>query len=362
MVLSQGDARSLVSATGFKSILFAGQFIGHSRWRFEAFRSLGFECTYLDQRPHFDETSWRRPLEKAEFRLKHGPHVDRWNAAVIGAAKETKADVVWIDKGLFLREETVRHLHRWARVVVHCLHDDFRYRLYQRTPFERAVPEYDLHLVTRPANVDELTAFGARHVEKFLFSFEPSVHRPVAVTPAFGKDEPDVVFIGHYEPGREISIGAAAAAGVSVGIWGPMWRGRGERSVRRLAGKNGVVRGAGLWGDDYAGAFSGARIGLGLLSGWMRDQHTCRSMEIPACGGVLVAERTREHLELFEEGCEAVFFGSTSELTEAVARLAESETLRKTIATAGRERVVRSGYDHVSEAKRHVARIRSVMT
>jgi spore maturation protein CgeB len=85
-------------------------------------------------------------------------------------------------------------------------------------------------------------------------------------------------------------------------------------------------------------------------------------MEIPACGGVLVAERTSEHLELFEEGCEAMFFGSMSELTEVIARLAESETLRNTIAAAGRARVLRSGYDHISEAKRHLARIRSVMT
>jgi hypothetical protein len=50
-------------------VLFAGQFVGHSRWRFDSFRALRVECCYLDQRSYFDETSWRRPLERVEFTL-----------------------------------------------------------------------------------------------------------------------------------------------------------------------------------------------------------------------------------------------------------------------------------------------------
>jgi len=41
-------------------------------------------------------------------------------------------------------------------------------------------------------------------------------------------------------------------------------------------------------------------------------------VEIPACGSLLLAERTPEHLELFEEGREAEFYGTEQEMLEKI--------------------------------------------
>ena len=93
----------------------------------------------------------------------------------------------------------------------------------------------------------------------------------------------------------------------------------------------------------------------------MRDEHTCRSMEIPACEGLLLAERTPEHMELYEDGVEAIFFSNREELSEAVGRLLKDDALRMKIARSGRQRAVQAGYDHLSEARRHLRRIGEVM-
>ena len=345
----------------FGRILFVGQFMGHNVWRFNAFRTIGVECQYFDQRRFFDETRWTRPLDKLEFKAKRGIRIRMWNRTLLRKFREYRPAVVWIDKGLFVYPETVQVMRDDGAFVVHCLHDDFRYRLYQRTPFERAIPLYHLHLVTRPSNLEELPHWGAAATEKFLFSFEPSVHRPI---PTPGEVDPfgaDVVFVGHYEPGREQEVCWAVASGARVGVWGPFWPIAGRRALRREGVSADTVRGPGLWDEDYARVFFGGRIALGLLSRWMRDTHTCRTMEIPACGGLLLAERTEEHLYLFDEGREAVFFEGKDELLDRINYLLSRPNERSAIADAGRRRCARSGYDHVSEARRHLARIGTVM-
>jgi spore maturation protein CgeB len=106
-----------------------------------------------------------------------------------------------------------------------------------------------------------------------------------------------------------------------------------------------MVGGDGLWGDDYVDALASFRIGLGLLSKYIPEQHTTRTFEIPAAGAFLLAERTFEHEGFFVEGREAEFFTSPGEMVSKAKFYLENEALRSRIAERGRERCRRSGYD-----------------
>jgi hypothetical protein len=87
-----------------------------------------------------------------------------------------------------------------------------------------------------------------------------------------------------------------------------------------------------------------ARAGLCFLSRLNRDSYTRRCFEIPACGTVLVSERTDDLAALFRDGDEAVLFSTREELVKKVRWLAADAGAARRIAAAGRERVHRDGH------------------
>jgi len=81
------------------------------------------------------------------------------------------------------------------------------------------------------------------------------------------------------------------------------------------------------------------------------------SIRITGCGTFLLAERTPTQVRYFDEGREAEFFSSTSELVaKASTYLGNRERLAK-VAAAGQTRCLNSGYSWRSIMRRDLERI-----
>ena len=160
---------------------------------------------------------------------------------------------------------------------------------------------YDLHFVPWRQNVQEYVTAGCRHVIHNIPTrgFDPEVHRPYPV---------EAEFAGQSR--RRCGVPWIVRAGI------------GSEQLLYLAQRGVTVRLASTWpahhrhknlrrapfpvvGEAYAKALCCFKIGLCFLRKANRDQYTSRSIEIPACGVFLLAERTEEHQQLFEEGREA---------------------------------------------------------
>ena len=115
--------------------------------------------------------------------------------------------------------------------------------------------------------------------------------------------------------------------GVPLSIFGPVWR-----KAREWPLLQPHYRAEYLDGDSYAYAVQCAKVSLGMLSKGNRDLHTTRSMEIPALGGLLCAERTEEHLALYRDGEEAMFWSDSAECARACQALLADEPRRQRIA------------------------------
>jgi spore maturation protein CgeB len=235
------------------------------------------------------------------------------------------------------------------------------------------LPLYDYVLTCKTYELREYQRI-CKKVIYMPLGFAEAVHRPLF------PDEPqlkekyasDVAFIGGWEPRREEMLeGIARETRCDLKIWGYAWDALvdGRWNLRRWIGMNRLagdspfkiaknevlaqaVQGGEIYADAYAWAVSGARIGIGFLRRVCPDQHTTRTFEIPACGSMLLADRTDEHRELFVEGEEAEFFSSKDELIDKVRFYLDHENLRKRIATNGYNKCRKAGYSYKDRLKK----------
>jgi hypothetical protein len=218
--------------------------------------------------------------------------------------------------------------------------DDMFNPLHGTPRWRRGIPYFDLHVTTKSFNVDQHHAAGARRVLLLDKAYDPNEHRPLDLSEAerrrYGAD---VGVVGRYEPQRSELLCDLAEAGLDVVAWGGTWD-RHPRRHPRFRFHTAVLR-----GPEYAKAINAIRINLGLLSKAGGDLHTARSIEIPACGAFMLAERTGEHQRLFEEGVEAEFFDSFDECLAKCRHYLAHEDERRRVAAAGYERCLKSGYD-----------------
>lgn len=261
------------------------------------------------------------------------------NERLLALPASPAPDLIWFDKAVTITLATLNALRaRWPGVyaLAYSGDDMFNPRNQSRAWLERA-PHMDLHVTTKSFNVQELFAIGARDVYFTDKGYSPEVHRPHEVTPeVFERFGGEAGFVGWPEGARERSMRQLARAGVPVRVWGPWPRWKSAPNFR--------VEGRPLWNDDYARALSAFKINLGFLRRVNRDRQTTRSVEIPACGGFLLAERTEEHLQLFREDVEAVFFANDDDLIDKARWYLAHDAERRRIADAGRRRCLQDGY------------------
>jgi spore maturation protein CgeB len=345
-------------------LLFIGElaFGQTSLMRLRAFERLGFVTRGIDTIEPWFQVGWAaRQLQR---RLEIGPAINKINRIVLEAAAEFAPSLVWAEKQEFLRLETVVRLKRLGARVVHFTPDPYFSVPWKRTRImDAALKGFDVLAYCKAYEKLEYEAIGPEVVYMPL-GYCDQIHRTIRTSDPRWLST--VGFVGGWEPRRERLLGALVETGVDVKIWGKYWdllkNGRPglRRSIilNRLSARDAfprgyqrsispALRGGEVYGDDYARAVSGARIGIGFLRKAWPDQHTTRTFEIPACGSMLLADRTDEHMRFFEEGTEAEFFDTKEELIDKVRFYTANEPARALIAEAGQARTEKSRYAYV---------------
>jgi spore maturation protein CgeB len=324
-------------------------------YRLWALERLGHQVVPLDSISYAPSNSFVRRIV---FRLVMGPHVDRLNRDIIQIAERERPDVLWADKLLWMKPQTLDHLRSLGIVTVSYMIDnpfgprqDPGWRLYMKS-----IPHYDLHVVQRDKNIQDYRSRGARDVIKIQTAYEPTMHFPPPEGWSDKDRNRDVSFSGtHYDDRGAIL--AKLSEQFSVVISGPP---RGWQRALTPEQFSKLYREGELYRDQYREAIWRSKINLSFITRSNQDEFVHKSFEIAGCGGFLLAERSQGHMDRFVEGEEAEFFTGYDELVEKIRRYLPDEAARTRIAAAGRRRAERDGYHNDHQVGLILERVESI--
>jgi len=331
--------------------LYIGQRDGTSLDRANALRRLGHRVEHINLRELLPPTLW---IDRVIWKLG-GHFLSPWVVkALRPRLKNDQYDLCYVDGGECVTPGVIGLLRTHAQSVVNYNIDDplGKRDVARFAAYRQSVPFYDLCVVVRPENVAEAKLLGAKDVMLVRRSSDEITHAPRVVTEAdASRWQSDVLFLGTWFPERGPFLLELIQRGVPLTIRGANWQ-----KAPEWPDLKSHYRGGQLHGDEYALALQCAKVSLGLLSKGNRDLHTTRSVEIPAVGGLLCAERTADHLEMYVEGREALFWDSSEECAAVCLAILGDDSGRKRIAEAGHARSIKNGNHNENVMRRIVGR------
>lgn len=325
--------------------------------RMQALKELGYQILPVDTEPEWLRHKGQGFVCRVKRKFLGPSDSVNANPNLIQLIMEHNIGVLFLNKAHTIKPKTFKIIRQRSpkTVIVGYSPDDMMAKHSQSHNFLNTLPLYDIYFTTKSFNVSELQGLGCPRVVFIGNAYDPNLHKSVSIT---NEDQIEfggkVGFIGAYEKERANQLLYLAKNGISIRVWGPNWK------RQKKIHPNLIIEGTSLWGDDYTKAICSFDVNLAFLCKVNRDLQTTRSVEIPACGAFMLAERTEEHLSLFHEGKEAEFFSTNKELLEKVRYYLLHKETRKMIADAGRERCIKSGYSNQERLKQMLTIIEQI--
>ena len=293
--------------------------------------------------------AWQSIPLKVLGRLLRPVTVREFNRILVNQVEVSKPDLFLVFKGPFVTADALRAIKE-SGAVCYCYYPDVSTT--SHGPYlPVALREYDWIFTTKSFGArDPRRSYGIERVSYLPHAFDPMVHNPQELS---SKDIAEygceVSFIGGWSRKKQRILEdlVKRRPGLRLRVWGNRWE-----NLRPSSPLRPFVAFRAVTGLAYATAISCSKVNLGLLDegppeALSGDKITSRSFHIPACGGLLLHERTEDFLQIFTEGVNCVCFDGADELASQIDTLLNDHSTRLRIAAAG-YKLVRDGHswDH----------------
>ena len=316
--------------------------LGHEALEFRWFQYFAFDTD--------KQWSFGALLKRLQNKFVTGPLVARINGDFLTQVHQQKPDAIFVYRGTHLMASSLQIIRNDlpnCKLIGYNNDDPFSptQPRYLWRHFIKGIPEYDLMLAYRHANLDDFKRAGARSIDLMRSWYVPDRSYPVKLTEEDRQMyECDVVFIGHYEPDQRLEyLEEIVRKGYRLRLFGPSkyW----QKPLEQSAILSHLAPTRMVWGDDYNKALCGAKIALCFFSKLNRDTYTRRCFEIPATRTLMLSEYSDDLASLYCEGKEVEFFKNKDEMLERINFYCANDMPRMQVAGAGYLKLHSAGHD-----------------
>ncbi len=294
----------------------------------QAFAELGHEVLFHG----LEDIPWLTLWGRATYRVKQLKLFSWFTAArqreqLVKAAVDFRPDVAMFMGAAGWDAASLRRVKRLCkgRVVVLATDDPRVVPGLKSLAWLESLAEFDIVFVPAEAAIPTFYQLGAKRVATYGFSYNPKFHFPRAASGPYS----DVAYLGSWGPLQEMWLDRIAAE-FPLRIYGWGWQHASRKSRARAC----WARGEGLESEMNA-AISSSKIIFNMARAEHGAAYSAKTLEIPACGGFMLTNWTREQAELFEDGKECVFYNTMDDMLDKVRYYLQNGAEREEIRQAG---------------------------
>ncbi len=333
---------------------------------YDALLVLGYDVNKFSWHEYFKDIPYKKLIfqngvlkylyYKIQYKFAIGPTINKLNKDLLKFIYKNKPDAVLIYRGTHIYPKTIKKIKKIGSIIFGYNNDDpfsKDYPGYFWRHFLKGISFYDYIFAYRQKNIKDYKNIGYSKVS-LLRSYYIKENNFYISNLLEKKYKNDVVFIGHFEnDGRDEKIKYLLENNIEVKIFGGnSWK----SSVNAgYFNKKEVLLGN-LDSKEYNLNLNGAKISLVFLSKLNNDSYTRRCFEIPATKSLMLSEYSEDLNNMFEEEKEAAYFRSKEELLEKVKFYLANPEIRKNIAEAGYQRLLKDGHE-VSDRVKEIIRV-----
>src|ERR1035437_753816 len=284
-------------------------------------------------------------FNKIIFRIGFQKIYKKINIGLKEEVNKYKPDIVFIFKGMEIFPQTIKWIREKDIRVVNYNPDNpfiFAGKGSGNSNIIRSIPFYDVHFTY---NLETKRKIERKYkTPTYWLPFGFDISEAIFSAASSLNEIIKVCFVGNPDKARAHFLNALAEKGIKIDVYGSYWS--------RFVNHPNITLYPPVYNDELWFTLRKYRIQLNPLRIHNVDSHGMRSFEVPGIGGIMLAPRTFEHFQFFNEGREAFFYDNYEEaMTKINFLLALQKDESDQLRNAARERSIRDKYDYKSRAK-----------
>ena len=275
---------------------------------------LGHEVTHVPvQNWHYD-FYYKSIMHKALVRLGLTRLQTKIQKRLLAELNGQFFDLIWVFKGMELTPQTLQTLKKQTTRLINFNPDNpfiFSGKGSGNKNITQSIHLYDEHFTYDHDVKSRLESEFGLKCTLVPFGFDNEVISTEELNEV--EEIKTVCFVGNPDAYRSNILQEILNNGLPLHVYGHDWQ-------KHLKHPNLTIHGA-VYEKDYYKTLRKYRVQLNIMRVHTLDSPNMRSIEVPGCGGIMLAPRTKDHEAFFEEGKEAFYYNDVKDLVDQADRI-----------------------------------------